>query len=210
MIRRVVATFFMTALFSGVPALAQPAGQPTTDTADRVISALIGALKDPDREVRRQAAQSLSGFESTRIVEPMTTLLKDEDVQLRKHAANALARLGDERAVPALIAALKDADPEMRMYAARALGQIGDARAVDPLTGSLKDEDANVRRTAIRALGSIADGRGPRKPSTMITPKVRPGKDMKMVGDKMFEKMLYIDDIERKAIKNGLPKNREL
>jgi hypothetical protein len=33
----------MTALVSGVPALAQTAGQPIADTTDRVISALIGA-----------------------------------------------------------------------------------------------------------------------------------------------------------------------
>src|SRR5918996_679441 len=81
MIRKLTMTFLMTALLSSVPALAQP--PVSADVTDRIITALIGALKDPDREVRRQAAHALSGFENARIVEPMAALLTDEDVQLR-------------------------------------------------------------------------------------------------------------------------------
>jgi HEAT repeat protein len=196
MLRKLTLTFVMTALLSGVPGLAQ--APVAADVTDRIITALVGALKDPDRDVRRNAAHALSGFENARIVEPMTSLLKDEDVQLRKHAANALARLGDERAVPALITALKDADPEVRVHAARALGQVGDARAVDPLTAALKDENVNVRRTAIRALGAIADGKGGRK-SGMLWPKVAwPQVDM-----------VYVEDAERRAIERVMSKIHE-
>jgi hypothetical protein len=172
MIRTTIATILLTVLFSGVSGLTQtprtslpaPEGAqaPSAEVTDRIVTALSGALKDPDREVRRNAVRALAGFDSPRIVEPMIAVLKDEDVELRKHAANALARHGDERAVPALIASLKDPDPSVRAYAARALGAVGDARAVDPLTAALKDEHAAVRRTAIRALGAIADGKGPR------------------------------------------------
>jgi len=199
MIRTVIATILMTAAFSGVPGLTQapresaparPEAQaPSAEVTDRIVTALIGALNDADREVRRNAVHALSGFDSPRIVEPMIAVLKDQDVGLRKQAANALAQRADERAVPALIAALKDADPAVRVYAARALGAIGDARAVDPLTAALKDENATVRRTAIRALGAIADGKGPRGP-----------RKIGMFGPESFEtakfdKMFELDEI---------------
>ena len=197
MTRTIIVTILMTAVFSGVPGLTQapresaptrPEPQaPSAEVTDRIVTALIAALNDPDREVRRNAVHALSGFDSPRIVEPMIAVLKDQDLELRKHAANALARHGDERAVPALITALKDADPAVRVYAARALGAVGDARAVDPLTAALKDENATVRRTAIRALGAIADGKGPRgaRKVGMLGPKMLSFETAKL--DKMFE-----------------------
>jgi hypothetical protein len=211
MIRTITVTILLTALFSGVPGLgqtprervsapAEPTQAPSADVTDRIVTALIAALKDPDREVRRNAVHALTGFDSSRIVEPMIAVLKDEDVELRKRAAIALARHGDERAVPALIGALKDADPAVRAYAAQALGAVGDARAVDALTAALKDENVAVRRTAIRSLGAIADGKGQRSARKvgMLKPKIfsfDTAKLDEMFLDKLFEfeKMFEFD-----------------
>ena len=57
------------------------------------VSALIGALKDEDAEVRANAAASLGWLEATEAVEPLQALAQDEDARVREAAAEALKRI---------------------------------------------------------------------------------------------------------------------
>lgn len=106
---------------------------------------LTAALKDPDVEVRRLAADllgRLSSPESTVVVPALCAALKDSDSIVRRNAAAALRGFGTKGAEPALIAALKDPDPGVRLQAAYTLGHIG---ALGPVRVVIKDANGAFR-----------------------------------------------------------------
>ncbi|TFH49377.1 MAG: HEAT repeat domain-containing protein [Methanothrix sp.] len=130
--------------------------------ADNVDDAIIH-LRDPDPNIRGNAASWFVGNGNPRAVDPLIEALKDEDVMVRKYAAMSLGAIGDRRAVDPLIEALKDESGGVRSSASEALGAIGDPRAVDPLIEVLEDEDeakTGVAWTAARALGEIIGATG--------------------------------------------------
>jgi HEAT repeat protein/beta-lactamase regulating signal transducer with metallopeptidase domain len=129
------------------------------DADPRVVAALMEALKDVDKDVRRQAMETLSQLRAPAAREAFVQALKDEDAEMRSQAAHALGQTRDPKYVDALAGALRDSDPEVREQAAFALGQIRDPRAVDPLTAALKDANDDVRQQAVFALGQIRDRR---------------------------------------------------
>ena len=108
--------------------------------------AAIAALSDPDRAVRRAAADALRF-----IVEPSGV------VPLARPAAPPLA---PEQAAT-LVAALGAEEGEVRLAAAIALGEHRNAPAADVLRARLRDgeEDASVRGAAAIALGRLRDVR---------------------------------------------------
>jgi beta-lactamase regulating signal transducer with metallopeptidase domain len=126
----------------------------------RVVSALAGALKDPDVEVRQQAAHSLGQMRDPIAVDALIPALQDADVEVRQNVVFALGQLRDVRAIPGLTIALKDANDEVRERAAFALSQLRDARAIDPLLIAAKDANPDVRRQALFAIGQIDASRG--------------------------------------------------
>ena len=103
------------------------------------VPALIKALKDSDKDVRKAAAEALGKIGDKSAVPALIKALKDGYWQVRTAAAAALGKIGDKSAVPALIEALKDKDSDVRTAAAEALGTIGDTRAVPALIEALKD-----------------------------------------------------------------------
>jgi len=117
--------------------------------------ALIQALQDKDRDVRRAAAEALGQIGDRQAIPALIEALKDEDEGVRRAAAEALEKIGDPQATPALIQALQDKDRDVRRAAAKALGKIGDRQAVPALIEALKDEDEGVRRAAAEALEKI-------------------------------------------------------
>src|SRR5580765_1422194 len=68
------------------------AGQGQTEMA---VDALVGALKDTDAGVRRQAAAALGQFGNARAVTGLMEALKDGDPDVRQHALSALGEIGD-------------------------------------------------------------------------------------------------------------------
>ena len=86
--------------------------------AEAAADVLIGALKDSDAGVRRQAAHSLGQMRSARAVPALIDAMKDENAEVRAQAMWALAEVEDRRATPAIAAALKDSDPKVRARAA--------------------------------------------------------------------------------------------
>ncbi len=115
------------------------------------VGPLLAALRDPDRNVRRNAAGLLARLGATEAVEALAETLADEDWRVRMAAAEALGSLGGDSALTALAVALHDPDAEVRVAVAEALRALGDPRGA--LVAAVEDPDCDVRRVAIEAVG---------------------------------------------------------
>lgn len=128
-----------------------------------VVDALIGALGDPDDQVRVAAGIALAteGVRAPAALPGLVDVLRDSaHADVRSYAANILGTFGPAAltAAPALTAALNDADAGVRRAAAAALGQIGPAAmsasptAVPALARLARDPVEHVRLSTIEAL----------------------------------------------------------
>ncbi|MBC7968787.1 MAG: HEAT repeat domain-containing protein [Verrucomicrobia bacterium] len=112
-------------------------------------SKLVAALKDPDPQVRFQAAATLYKIDSQReaATAVMIAALKDPNPKVRAEAANAIAALDPkaQAAIPALLVALKDPESQVRYNAAQALRFMGAAAkvAIPDLIKALSDVEAD-------------------------------------------------------------------
>ncbi len=123
------------------------------------ISALIGALGDPEVEVRVAAAEALQPIG----ISAITAGTAPDAVRA---------------AITALIGSLKDPRPDGRIAAARALadmmGSNGSVGVIDfeavftALTGILGDQDVEIRITAIRGLGATARHLSVEPPAALV------------------------------------------
>jgi uncharacterized protein (TIGR02996 family) len=127
----------------------------TSDERGRV--AVVGALLDPDPDVRREAGRYCSRIiflssQDEAVLAPLRQALDDPDPQVRAGAANAVRHLS-HRAYPAepdLLALLRqDPDALVRRSAGRSLATTEhETQAVFAgLEAGLDDPDAEVRRT---------------------------------------------------------------
>ena len=128
--------------------------------ARRAMPALIRALADSDRDVRRWVARTLYELGPTADAVPaLLDALWDEFANVRMLAASALgkAQPTTDPIVVALIDALNDDSSSVRQAAASALGRIGPAAkaAVPAVTALLADDNDRVRTAAGRALELI-------------------------------------------------------
>jgi HEAT repeat protein len=113
---------------------------------------LVKLLKDPDAQVRSQAAETLGGVGApARFLPELIDALGADEPSVRSGAADALAYLGADAvgAVSDLTVALADSDRFVRLSAASALGAIGaGAAAAMPalfqaaLTADIEDDTA--------------------------------------------------------------------
>ena len=125
------------------------------------VKPLIAALKDKNREVRKNAARTLGEIKDRRAVKPLIAVLDEEDKDFREIVAEALGRIKDPRAVETLIYILgsQDEDENVRWKAAAALGRMKDPRSVETLITALKDKSKDIRAVTAAALGEIKDTR---------------------------------------------------
>jgi HEAT repeat protein len=127
------------------------------------VSVLAEALKDPDKDVRRNAVRPLrrvvirdrSSTATRAVVTALADALEDPDGQIRRAAASSLGAIGPDAAdaIPALAATTMDPDPSVRNATIEALGRIGSPAAVPVLVQALKD--ARTGSLAVRALGNM-------------------------------------------------------
>jgi HEAT repeat protein len=122
-------------------------------------SALVDALKNPDKDVRRAAAEAL-GQMGTEVLPVLVRLLGNADSLLREGAARALGQMGlpARSAVKALEKLRKDPISPVRTQVALALWSI-DQNASDALRTLklvLADVDNKDRWEAIEAVGIIS------------------------------------------------------
>jgi HEAT repeat protein len=129
--------------------------------AKKNIANLISKLKNKDKEIRLNAAETLGDIKDPagNAVEPLISALKDKNKDVQIAAARSLGKTKDPRAVEPLASALRKKATPLRKEAAKALGEIGDPRAVEPLIAALKDKSRAVQKNAAWALGEIGDPR---------------------------------------------------
>ncbi|MGQ9476792.1 MAG: HEAT repeat domain-containing protein [Actinomycetota bacterium] len=125
----------------------------------KAVEPLIGALKDPDEEVRREAVEALVRI-GTPALHTLVSALKEGDAEVQKKAAEAIGifyRMPEmEPLVHAFVlSALKDGDAWSRSRMAVLLGDLGEAWAVKPLIEALYF--FNVREAAGKALLKIGE-----------------------------------------------------
>lgn len=151
-------------LAEGAPKARALAAHALGDVADpedreKVIPALIKALRDDRAEVRAEAAGSLSEIGDDRAIEPLADRLGDGDAQVRQNAAIALGTLRNPRGFAPLVTALREGSPDVRFQAATSLAEIDQVAAYEPLVDALGDGDPKVVSAIALSLGAIGDGR---------------------------------------------------
>jgi HEAT repeat protein/S1-C subfamily serine protease len=133
-----------------------PAKAPEAD-----VVRLIGALGDPDAEVRARAARRLGerGPDAGAALEALVKALSDPAGNVRRAAALAVRLVGlpTEGNLDFLLEALKSGQVEARAYASEALGKMGPSArpAAASLVEALSDQAAVVRYNAARALAGL-------------------------------------------------------
>jgi HEAT repeat protein/beta-lactamase regulating signal transducer with metallopeptidase domain len=126
----------------------------------KTIEALIGALADPDPDVRETVVTTLGRMRDDRVVPALLPLLKDSNAEVREQVVFALARTRDPRAIAAVAAMIDDASPDVREQAVHLLGQSRRPDAVPTLIRALTDSSADVREQAAFGLGQLRDASG--------------------------------------------------
>jgi hypothetical protein len=141
------------------------------DLGPAAIAALVQALRDPDVQMRRNAALALinlGGGYSPEAKPPLDTraalpslidATRDADADVRGWSAHAIAEIGAaaQPAIPALLELLHDPEVGPRNTSCMALGRIGPAarEALPALRDALNDPSSDVRRFAQIAIGRI-------------------------------------------------------
>jgi HEAT repeat protein len=138
---------------------------------------LIGLLRDPDPDVRIDAAAALGQLQVTEAVDPLLgNLENDPEGDVRIEAVKALSRIRSKKAVEPLIRCFKaDGYPELdqmvddaeygacwevQSQALNALGEIGDQRATEPVMEALEDEDyEDLQESGFRVLAQLNTGK---------------------------------------------------
>lgn len=117
------------------------------------VEIFIGALRDPEKEVRNQATRALVEIGEP-VSERLFSLLDDPDWKVRYRAAEALGIMNEKRAVIPLTRLLSDEKDHVRYMAVKSLGQIGDKEATIHLGRLLKDTNPWVRAIAQSVIGT--------------------------------------------------------
>ena len=138
---------------------------------DLTAKTLRGALADPAKAVRAEAARALGviGPMAAPAVPDLIALLADEDEAVRCHAAESLGKVGGptEGVIGALEGVLVDISEAVRKAAAHTLGSLGHkaASAVPALLPLLQDREESVRLAAAEAVGRIGTLNGDATPT---------------------------------------------
>jgi HEAT repeat protein len=121
----------------------------------------VEVLRDPDRNLRRAAAEGLGEIGDPQAAAALLVALDDEHWSVRCAAAAALGRIGSSKAVSALAARVDDPDATVRRAAVGALGEIRDPRGAGRLVAALGDPGLQaaaleaLRRLCTAALGEM-------------------------------------------------------
>ena len=118
---------------------------------------LIGALADPEPDIRACAALALGQIGAGSAAQALAAGLADESVFVASIAADALRMIG-EPAVEALVQMLAAESSHVRLLVVRALGRIKAESAIGPLFSLLEDPSYLVRYYAQEALEALGMG----------------------------------------------------
>ena len=122
---KTTAIFLGTAMVFLNPPMEWSAGRSVTaqkSATENAVDGLLAALKDPDTDVRAQAAWALGQMRARRALPALLNAMSDE-ADVRRSVVRALGEIQDPATVTVLTAALQDPDAKVRRYAARALAR---------------------------------------------------------------------------------------
>jgi len=137
------------------PSLLNSALQVLTASKVDTLSPLLELLKDPDPDLRMQAALALGDQRNARAVDGLIEMLRDEDTNVRYHAIEALGKLKATEAVDVLAEIAESKDFFLSFAALESLTNIGDARVASKMAPLLDNEF--LRDPAINLLGKLGD-----------------------------------------------------
>jgi HEAT repeat protein len=128
----------------------------TGETGPALAPSAIRCLKDPDPDVRAEAAGLLGNLRDKRAVLPLLRLLGDRHWTVQESAENALHNFGRD-AIPALRRGLTDRSARVRFRTARLAGEVTDRRFLPILErmAKRKGEDAEAAKAAAEASEKI-------------------------------------------------------
>jgi HEAT repeat protein len=135
-------------------------GDDNGELRERVIAALIRALRDDHAMVRTAVATALADLRAHEAVDALLLAADDEEHLVRQLAITALGEIGDERAIERIRRALRDRTPEVRFQAIAAFPRVArknEQEVWSALSLGLEDEDAYVRGRAAEACAEFAD-----------------------------------------------------
>lgn len=115
------------------------------------------AIKDPDRDIRKFAADILGEIGGGTSASTLIGALRDPDDNVRSAAAEALGKIGGDEVVNALVSILTCAEDDLwlRFSALEALGKTGKGIPLEPVVRLLGDR--LLRKAAFDALGKSGD-----------------------------------------------------
>ena len=123
-------------------------------------SLLLGRalLKDPEVNVRYQAAVSLGNLAFPEAVGVLVQAMHDEEwVQFA--VVEALAKIRDHAAASGLVKLLPQASPLVSSAIVDALGDMGDVKSIPLLFGSLENVSVPLRHKIVKAIVQILSGK---------------------------------------------------
>ncbi|MDA8310097.1 MAG: HEAT repeat domain-containing protein [Actinomycetota bacterium] len=125
-----------------------------------LVSALRGALDDPDALVVEAACWALGETPTAPVDELMRIARSHPDVRAREAAVAAIGSIGDPRGLPALLGALDDR-PTVRRRVVVALAAFDGDEVQDALRRAAEDRDWQVREVAEIVLEAGGEGGTP-------------------------------------------------
>jgi HEAT repeat protein len=129
-----------------------------TIEADKILPALLNALRDSDTNVCQAATWSLVAIGKPAI-EPLISAMSDSRIKHRRHVALALSKVGPAagKAAAPLVEMLKTGDENHRGLAIHVLRRIGPdpAIVIDPLIAAFNDPNETISQAASQVLGEL-------------------------------------------------------
>ena len=119
---------------------------------------ILPLIRDPDRDLRRVAANVLGWRGDGPSTEEILRRLGHEDERDRARGAWELGGVGSSDHAEKILPVLKDGGALVRTAAAGALAEMGDPEFVKDLLPLLKDENDGVREAAVWGLGWLRAG----------------------------------------------------
>jgi HEAT repeat protein len=121
-----------------------------------VVPDLVAILREPNSELRGEAASALAKIGDKSVVPDLLKVLREGNPSF--YVICAISTLGDARVVPDLVAALAKADNHTRPFLIEALDKIGDTVALSALVQQLTFDDRKFgsRGRRIYALAEAA------------------------------------------------------
>ncbi len=126
-------------------------------TAPSVHDLMDRLHRDPDWEVRRQAALRLARHREPQVSEALVGALADRDQDVRHAAVLALGQLGDPSIIDVLCRPklLEDPSSDIRFATVTAVGLLGSLKVASVLSKALDDPEWVVRNQALLAISDF-------------------------------------------------------